>query len=179
MFDFAWSEIALIGIVALVLIGPKDLPVAVRVVTDAIKKMRRMASELQGHVDEMVRDADLGEARDTFRDLRSMNLRGQIMRAVDSDGSVRRTLSDKPLAGQNLMAARTSPPPTITLPPADNTLPPATLPASRQVPTTAPPAFVPPTTARPAHGPEPAAEPASPPPAFVPPAATRAEEPAP
>ena len=40
MFDFSMSEIALIGVVALVLIGPKDLPVAVKAVTGMIKKAR-------------------------------------------------------------------------------------------------------------------------------------------
>ena len=44
MFDFAWSEIGVIAAVALILIGPKDLPVAIRAVTDMIKKARRMAS---------------------------------------------------------------------------------------------------------------------------------------
>ncbi|MBO7072442.1 MAG: twin-arginine translocase TatA/TatE family subunit, partial [Acetobacter sp.] len=36
MFDFAWSEIALIAVVALVVIGPKDLPIAVRAVTSTL-----------------------------------------------------------------------------------------------------------------------------------------------
>jgi len=64
MFDFAWSEIALIGVVALIAIGPKDMPAAIKSVTDVIKKARRMASEFQTHVDEMVRDANLQEVRD-------------------------------------------------------------------------------------------------------------------
>ena len=59
MFDFAWSEIALIAVVAMIAIGPKDMPVAIRAVTGWIKKARRMAAEFQTHVDEMVREADL------------------------------------------------------------------------------------------------------------------------
>ncbi len=43
MFDFAWSEIALIGVVALIAIGPKDMPVAIKAVAEMIKKARRMA----------------------------------------------------------------------------------------------------------------------------------------
>ena len=65
MFDFAWSEIALIGIVALVAIGPKDLPVAIKAVAEMIKKARRMAGEFQTHVDEMVREANLHDVRVT------------------------------------------------------------------------------------------------------------------
>jgi len=60
MFDFAWSEIALIVVVAVIFIGPKDLPVAIKAVTGMLKKARRMAGEFQTHVDEMVREADLG-----------------------------------------------------------------------------------------------------------------------
>jgi sec-independent protein translocase protein TatB len=94
MFDFSWSEIMVIGVVALVLIGPKDMPVAVRAITRVLKKMRRMASEFQGHVDEMMREADLGEVQSTLRDLRGMGLKGAINRVVDPDGSVSRAFED-------------------------------------------------------------------------------------
>ena len=97
MFDFAWSEIALIGIVALVFIGPKDLPVAIKAVAEVVKKARRMAGEFQTHVDEMVREANLHEVRDQFNDLRRMDIKGQILKAVDGDGSIRKTLQDSPM----------------------------------------------------------------------------------
>ncbi len=97
MFDFAWSEIALIGVVGLLFVGPKDMPVAIRTVTNLLKKGRKLAGEFQTHVDEMVREADLGEARDQFRQLRSLNVRGQIMKAMDEDGSLKRTLATSPL----------------------------------------------------------------------------------
>ncbi|MBE7211593.1 MAG: twin-arginine translocase subunit TatB, partial [Gluconacetobacter diazotrophicus] len=96
MFDFAWSEFALIGIVALLFIGPKDMPAAIRTVSNVLKKGRKLAGEFQSHVDEMVRDADLGEARDQLRQLKSFNVRGQLMRALDEDGSLRTTLNRKP-----------------------------------------------------------------------------------
>lgn len=98
MFDFAWSEIGLIGIVALILIGPKDMPVAIKAVTDVVKKARRMASEFQGHVDEMMREANLGEVRDQINELRSFDFKGAIENAVDEDGSIRRSLSEDPFA---------------------------------------------------------------------------------
>lgn len=97
MFDFAWTEIALIGVVALVAIGPKDLPVAIKTVAGFVKKARKMAGEFQGHVDEMVREANLGEVRDQFNQLRNLDIKGQIERAVDSDGELRKTLSENPM----------------------------------------------------------------------------------
>ena len=97
MFDLAWSEIALIGVVALVAIGPKDLPIAIKAVAEMVKKGRRMASEFQGHVDEMVREANLHEVRDQINDLRTMDVKGRILSAVDGDGSLRRTINEDPL----------------------------------------------------------------------------------
>ncbi|MBB2168585.1 twin-arginine translocase subunit TatB [Gluconacetobacter aggeris] len=97
MFDFAWSEMALIGVVALLLIGPKDMPVAIRTITGLIKKARKMASEFQTHVDEMVREADLTEARDALGGIRRFNVRNQIMRAIDDDGVLQRTFNESPL----------------------------------------------------------------------------------
>ena len=98
MFDFAWTEIALIGVVALVAIGPKDLPVAIKAVAEMVKKARRMAGEFQTHVDEMVREANLHEVRDQFNDLRRMDIKGKILDAVDGDRTMRNTIADDPFA---------------------------------------------------------------------------------
>jgi sec-independent protein translocase protein TatB len=97
MFDFAWSEIGLIAAVALILIGPKDLPVAIRTITDMIKKARRMASEFQTHVDEMMREANLHEVRDQISSIRNFDVRGEIERHIDPDRSLRDSFSGNPL----------------------------------------------------------------------------------
>ncbi len=97
MFDFAWTEIALIGVVALIAIGPKDLPVAIKTIAGLIKKARRMAGEFQGHVDEMVREANLHEVRDQITQLRNFDIKSEIAKAVDEDGSLRQTFSENPL----------------------------------------------------------------------------------
>jgi sec-independent protein translocase protein TatB len=96
MFDLAWSEIALIAVVALVVIGPKDLPEAVRGVAKGIQKLRRMAGEFQGHVDEMVREAKLDEVRDQINQIRNFDLKGEIEKTVDADGTIRKTFEDDP-----------------------------------------------------------------------------------
>ncbi len=111
MFDLAWSEIALIGVVALIAIGPKDMPVAIKAVAEMVKKARRMASEFQTHVDEMVREANLHEVRDHINDIRSMDIKGKILNAVDNDGSLRRTINERPY--------NAAPPPVTPVVPAD------------------------------------------------------------
>ncbi|HEY8288951.1 MAG TPA: Sec-independent protein translocase protein TatB [Acetobacteraceae bacterium] len=98
MFDFAWSEIALIAAVALIAIGPKDMPVAIRSITGMIKKARRMAAEFQTHVDEMVREANLDEVRNQINEIRNFDVRGEVEKAVDPDGSLRSTFASDPFA---------------------------------------------------------------------------------
>ena len=94
MFDFSMSEIALIGVVALVLIGPKDLPIAVKAVTGMIKKARRMASEFQTHVDDMVKDADLGDLKESLNEIRNFDMNALVEKHVDGDGSLRNAFGD-------------------------------------------------------------------------------------
>jgi sec-independent protein translocase protein TatB len=144
VFGFEWSEIAVIAVVALICIGPKDMPVAIRAITGAIKKMRRMAGEFQTHLDDMLKEADLHEVSDTIRDIRGMNVRSAITRAVDPDGSIGRHLSDPfhdrpvpPVTEHHIPAAAASPagpapdflppsarPPAPIQPPAPDFLPP-------------------------------------------------------
>lgn len=69
MFDIGWSELLVIGIVALVVIGPKDLPQAFRIVGQWVAKARGLAREFQSHVDELMREADVQDMKREFRDM--------------------------------------------------------------------------------------------------------------
>jgi sec-independent protein translocase protein TatB len=63
MFDIGWSELLVIGIVALVVIGPKELPGVFRTVSQMMGKVRRMASEFQGQFQEAMREADMADLK--------------------------------------------------------------------------------------------------------------------
>jgi sec-independent protein translocase protein TatB len=63
MFDIGWSELLLIGIVALVVIGPKDLPKVLRALGTMMSKVRSMASEFQGQFQDAMREAELSELK--------------------------------------------------------------------------------------------------------------------
>jgi sec-independent protein translocase protein TatB len=93
MFGFSWGEIGLIMAVALIAIGPKDLPVAIRTVTGMLKKARGMASEFQGHVDEMMREANLADVKSEINKLRQFDFKGAAEQMVDPDGSLRETVT--------------------------------------------------------------------------------------
>jgi sec-independent protein translocase protein TatB len=160
MFDLAWSEIVLIAVVALVVIGPKDLPGAIRGLAQGIQKLRRMAGEFQTHVDEMVREAKLDEVRDQINQIRNFDLKGEIERAVDADGTIRRAFEDDPFRPG---------PAAIGGPPAPE--PPA---AAGEAPRwTIADTFGPPGAAAEPVGPPP---PPPGPPAFIPPEVVRAAE---
>lgn len=69
MFNFAWSEILLIAAVALIVIGPKDLPIALRAVAKIIKKARHLAHEFQQQFDEMLRASEVDKVKEHFDDI--------------------------------------------------------------------------------------------------------------
>ena len=68
MFDIGWSELVVIGVVALIAIGPKELPGVLRTVGQWMGKARRMASEFQGQFNEAMREAEMADIKKTFDD---------------------------------------------------------------------------------------------------------------
>ncbi|MCK8783816.1 Sec-independent protein translocase protein TatB, partial [Roseomonas sp. NAR14] len=166
MFDLAWSEIALIAVVALVVIGPKDMPGAIRGLARMVQKARRMAGEFQGHVDEMVREAKLDDVRNQINEIRNFDFKGAVERTVDNDGSLRKSFTEDPFHAPAGVATTPIADPGGGAP---GDAAPAATPAEPASPPAAP-AFIPPAAARAAAPAFPSPEPAPPPSAFVPPA---------
>jgi|SRR5689334_19062012 sec-independent protein translocase protein TatB len=71
MFDIGWGELVVIGIVALIAIGPKELPTVLRTLGQYMGKVRRMASEFQGQFQEAMREAELVELKKQAEDLKN------------------------------------------------------------------------------------------------------------
>ena len=63
MFDIGWSELLVIGVVALVVIGPKELPGVVRTLAQNIAKLRKMAGEFQSQFTDAMREVELSEIK--------------------------------------------------------------------------------------------------------------------
>jgi sec-independent protein translocase protein TatB len=63
MFDFSWSELLLIGIVALIFIGPKELPGVLRTLGQWMSKIRRMAGDFQNQFHDAMREAELADLK--------------------------------------------------------------------------------------------------------------------
>lgn len=176
MLGLDWTELALIAVVAVVIIGPKDLPEAVRGIAKGIQKLRAMAGQFQGQLDEVVREAKLEDVRNQINEIRNFDFRGAVEKEIDRDGSIRKTFTEDPIGNPlqdafddrpaGSYGATVTPPPE---PPAPVSGTPAILPDTvREAAPASPPAFVPPGVA--AATPQPAASPmpATPPPAPVP-----------
>ncbi|MBI36353.1 MAG: twin-arginine translocase subunit TatB [Alphaproteobacteria bacterium] len=69
MFDIGWPELMLIMVVGLIVIGPKDLPAAIRTVTTIIRKMRGLASEFQDGLESIARESGIDEAKKSVDDI--------------------------------------------------------------------------------------------------------------
>jgi sec-independent protein translocase protein TatB len=63
MFEIGWSELLVVGIVALIAIGPKELPGVLRTVGQYMGKVRRMAAEFQGQFQEAMREAEMADLK--------------------------------------------------------------------------------------------------------------------
>ncbi|WP_322517106.1 Sec-independent protein translocase protein TatB [Rhodopseudomonas palustris] len=70
MFDIGWSELVVIGVVALVAIGPKELPGVLRMVGQWMGKARKLASEFQGQFQEAMREAEMADLKKSFDEVK-------------------------------------------------------------------------------------------------------------
>ena len=66
MFDISWGKLVIIGVVALLVIGPKELPTVLRTVGQWMGKIRRMAAEFQGQFQEAMREAEMTDLKKQF-----------------------------------------------------------------------------------------------------------------
>jgi sec-independent protein translocase protein TatB len=98
MFDFSWSEFALIAIVALVVIGPKDLPRVMKNVAFWVRKARSMAREFQGSIEEMMREAELDDVKRGLDEATRFNFDEEMSKTIDPHGELRRSLAAPEIA---------------------------------------------------------------------------------
>lgn len=84
MESVGFSEMLLIGVVALLVVGPKDLPILARKLGGFVKKMRAMAADFQHSFDDLARQAELDELRKEISNLRNLNPINSIKEEVKS-----------------------------------------------------------------------------------------------
>ena len=83
MLDIGWSELLIIGVVALVVVGPEELPQLLRTVGQWVGKVRRMAGEFQNQMNEAIREAELDDVKKSVEDLRSLSPASMIRNELE------------------------------------------------------------------------------------------------
>jgi len=97
MFDFSWGELLVVGVVALVAIGPKELPGVLRTVGQWMTKLRRLAAEFQGQFHEAIREAEMADLK---KEVDEMTEKAKSYTNFDPIGDIQKdiesTMVDKP-----------------------------------------------------------------------------------
>lgn len=99
MFDIGGPELILVAVIAIIVIGPKELPAAIRTVTMWVRRARGLAMEFRAGVDEMVREAEFEQMRDDLKshvdpDGVTDSIRDDIEHSIDPDGDLKDLDSD-------------------------------------------------------------------------------------
>ena len=137
LFDLGMSELLLIGVVALVFIGPKDLPKALRVAGFWVRKARTLSREFQSSVELMIREAELDEMRQELKKATEIDLEKQFRETIDPTGSLAESLKPPELPKFSDADIPAAPAPEAQPRPAAET--PQTAAAEPAVPAIAPP----------------------------------------
>jgi len=94
MFDIGWQEIFIIGLLAMIVVGPRDLPRAIKTISMWIKKARGLAREFQSGIDEVTREIELDDLKKSVMDGGDFDLAKEIENSIDPTGEM---MSDKDL----------------------------------------------------------------------------------
>ena len=130
MIDFSWSEIAVVILVAVMVLGPKELPKAMSTMAQFMRKARKMAGEFQGHLNEIVRESELDEVKNAVTRVTSTNVGSEVEKLIDPSGEFKRELDETISTARNEIesAAR------IDSPAVNTPTPPAASPAVSAMP---------------------------------------------
>jgi len=107
MFDIGWAEMAVIAVVALIVIGPRDLPRALYTVGRWAGKARGMLRELQQGMEDIAREAEFEDMKKKFDAAKKLDVKREIGNAIDPDGQMAKALD--PVATNERHVPRSSP----------------------------------------------------------------------
>jgi sec-independent protein translocase protein TatB len=95
MFDIGWGELVVIGVVALIVIGPKELPALLRTLGQGMAKLRHMAADFQGQFNDAMREAELDDLRKQAEKLTDVT--GSMTNPIAKIGDDLQKAIDKPV----------------------------------------------------------------------------------
>lgn len=116
MIDIGWTEMLVIAVLAIIVVGPKDLPRVMRGMARAMAKMRGLAREFQAGMNELAREAELDEIKAEVESLTKLDLKGRVQNMIDPEGdfgpinpeTLSKTSTEKP-AGKPAVTSEPAP----------------------------------------------------------------------
>ena len=126
MFDVDIGELAVIAVVALIAIGPKDLPKVLKTMGVWTRKARMLAGEFQRGIDDMVREAELEDIKKQVETIGNTDIKREVEKIADPNGEIA-----KALEAPDLASITTAPPESFAMP---DEAPPAVTPAPTPLP---------------------------------------------
>lgn len=88
MFDIGWQELFIVAVLAIIVVGPRDLPRTLRTVMSYISKAKGMAREFQNGIDEVAREVELDDIRKEANKIGMMDLEKEVKDTLDPSGSL-------------------------------------------------------------------------------------------
>jgi sec-independent protein translocase protein TatB len=95
MFDIGWSEMLLIIVVMIIVIGPKDLPKALYTLGQWVGKVRAVARQFQDSIEQMAHQSGVDEVRKEIESVGSVNLGDSIEKTIDPKGEIKEAFDIK------------------------------------------------------------------------------------
>jgi sec-independent protein translocase protein TatB len=99
MFDIGWQELFIVAVLALIVVGPKDLPRALRTIMGLVRKARGMARDFQDGIDDVVREADLDDMKNKLENLSDSDIEKTIHDTIDPTGGLASDLDMSEIKG--------------------------------------------------------------------------------
>ncbi len=90
MLDIGWAELAVVGVIVLIVVGPKELPRVLRSAGQWAGKARKIAREFQNSLDDMIRESELDTVKKDVEKATNFNIKKDIENAIDPKGDVKR-----------------------------------------------------------------------------------------
>ncbi len=88
MFDIGWQELFLIGLITILVVGPREIPRVLRTVVAAVRKVRGLANDFQRGIDELARETELDEIRRDIEKGATLDLESELEETIDPKGEM-------------------------------------------------------------------------------------------
>ncbi len=89
MLDIGWQELFIVAVVAIVIVGPKELPRAIKGLAALVRKARALAREFQGGIDDLVREAELDDLKNELTGASPSSIVRKIEQSIDPTGELK------------------------------------------------------------------------------------------